>query len=79
MSPNAQALPSVDQVLQLDSTRQLLSAYSRDYVVGLVRQALQSERDEILSGGLRSAPFDGEMKLSSDAVDTRDQGWFDES
>ena len=50
MSPNAQALPSVDQVLQLDSTRQLLSAYSRDYVVGLVRQALQSERDEILSG-----------------------------
>ena len=50
MSPNAQALPSVDQVLQLDSTRELLSAYSREYVVGLIRQILQSQRENTLSG-----------------------------
>ena len=51
MSRNAlHALPSVDQVLQLDSTRELLSAYSHDYVVGLIRQALQAQREKILSG-----------------------------
>ena len=66
MSLNAQALPSVDQVLQLDSTRELLSAYSRDYVVGPVRQALQSEREKILSGG---GCGEEEGEGTADAVD----------
>ena len=51
MSPIVQSLPSVDQVLLRPATQALLAAHSREYVVSLIRDAIQALRDEILSDG----------------------------
>ncbi len=46
MSSVYKALPSVEQVLQLDSTAAFLKRYRRDYIAELVRRVVQRLRDQ---------------------------------
>ncbi|MCC7265622.1 MAG: L-seryl-tRNA(Sec) selenium transferase [Candidatus Latescibacteria bacterium] len=50
MSQQLRLLPSVEQVLGTPQAQSLLARYRRDYVVGLVRQVLDSLRAELQSG-----------------------------
>ena len=61
MSRLVQSLPSVDQVLLRPATQTLLAAHGREFVVSLIRDAIQALRDEILSaGGVQDAGEGGD-------------------
>jgi L-seryl-tRNA(Ser) seleniumtransferase len=58
---NVKSLPSVDQILNLESTTQLLLRYRRDYVTTAVRQVLQALRQELIqAAGTHDSAADGE-------------------
>ena len=50
MKDSVKSLPSVDQILNLTSTKELLRRYRRDYVTEAVRLALQQMREQLLNG-----------------------------
>ncbi|MBI4202571.1 MAG: L-seryl-tRNA(Sec) selenium transferase [Chloroflexi bacterium] len=50
MTSNFRALPSVDRLLAQSPLQELAHAYSRDALVGLIRQELQSQRAAISQG-----------------------------
>ena len=49
MTDSVKSLPSVDQILNLESTSKLLRKYRREHVTTAVRQALQQLREELLT------------------------------
>ena len=51
MRKSLRELPSVDQVLSLESTLDLVELYDRDYIVSLVRRALKDLRLELVESG----------------------------
>jgi L-seryl-tRNA(Ser) seleniumtransferase len=59
-TPNAlRQLPSVDKLLQQEPVQPWLAAYGREAVLGAIREALATLRQEILAG----AAYDGEEAL----------------
>ena len=49
MKESVKSLPSVDQILNLESTTQLLHRYRREHVTTAVRRALQELREELIA------------------------------
>ena len=61
MNDAVKSLPSVDEVLRLESTRRLVGACDRDYVVEAIRSVLRGVRDELLAAADGEVPSRQEL------------------
>ena len=61
MNDAVKSLPSVDEVLRLESTRRLVRACDRGYVVEAVRAVLRGVRDELLAAAGGEVPSRDEL------------------
>ena len=74
MSEKFRSLPSVDQVLSDNRVQNLVSDYSRKFVLDLIRNQLTKER-ECISNGERSSDFDNLVSIIISAAQSKWGQW----